>query len=370
MLGVTIGATSVQKVDIGATAAIGTFNRNAVAFTESVKQLNDAAKLISKDQLSVIRARKLLLNCRLYYKRMSFFTSYFFSSETKLFNSPPKYEVEEPELELEEPMGLQQIETLLFDKKVVDNKPQLLAQIDALLTSAEVLPSLLYQFKANDRQILESQRLELIRMAALYISGYDAPLLKSGITETLVASRAMQATLEPYCLEDIRTGYLLAQTLNNSITYLASHQDFQTFDRMAYLTRFNIPLQRQLNALTQSLNLKLNTTAYVNYSVGNMFRPGFLKRFDSIPADQRTGLITLGKSLFFERSLSGNLQVSCSTCHRPALYFTDGKMRSPSIMRDSVLNQYTNVNVCRISTCTILGWPGTRYGRADQKCNI
>ncbi|WPU93185.1 cytochrome c peroxidase [Mucilaginibacter sabulilitoris] len=341
LLAMLISATASYKEDVGATATIETFRKNALSFTTSVTELNAAIKAIDKDKLSITQARKCLLNCRLSYKNIAFFTSYFFPSETKLYNAPPKYEVEEPELELEEPMGLQQIEALLFDADVVAHKPELLAQTDALYTSAKDLPSLLYQFKADDRQILESLRLELIRMAALYISGYDAPSLKSGITEALQASRALQVTLQPYCLSGNQAGHLLAQTLNNSIVYLSAHQNFDAFDRMAYLTRFNLPLQQQLGALIQSLHLELNTTAYLNYGAGNMFRPGFLNRWDSIPPVQRKDLAALGKRLFFDRSLSGNQQVSCSTCHRPEQYFTDGKFRSPAMMRDSILKRNT-----------------------------
>lgn len=37
--------------------------------------------------------------------------------------------------------------------------------------------------------------------------------------------------------------------------------------------------------------------------------------------------IALGRALFFETRLSGNGKVSCATCHRPGLLFTDGKAR-------------------------------------------
>jgi cytochrome c peroxidase len=341
MLLVLISATAFHKEDIGATATTAAFNENAKVFAASVKELSNAAKLISKEPLTISQAQKCLVNCRLRYKRISFFSSYFFPSETKLYNAPAKYEVEEPELELEEPMGLQQIEVLLFKNDVFAHKAELLAHVDALYTSAIDLPSLLYQFKANDKQILESLRLELIRIAALYISGYDAPLLKSGIAETLEASRALKITLKPYCVSGNQTGSLLMQTLNNSIEYLAANQNFIGFNRMAYLRRFNLPLQQQLGTLIRSLHLELNTTAYINYAAGNMFRPGFLNNWDGIPAKQRQDYIALGKRLFFSRSLSGNLKVSCSTCHRPELYFTDGKVRSSSIMPDSIVKRNT-----------------------------
>ena len=37
--------------------------------------------------------------------------------------------------------------------------------------------------------------------------------------------------------------------------------------------------------------------------------------------------ILLGETLFFETMLSSGRQRSCSTCHKPELYFTDGFSR-------------------------------------------
>lgn len=37
--------------------------------------------------------------------------------------------------------------------------------------------------------------------------------------------------------------------------------------------------------------------------------------------------VALGKELFFDDALSGNFRRSCSTCHKPELYFTDGFSR-------------------------------------------
>ena len=47
------------------------------------------------------------------------------------------------------------------------------------------------------------------------------------------------------------------------------------------------------------------------------------------PADNPTTLekVRLGKQLFFESALSGGGRRSCSTCHKPELYFTDGFSR-------------------------------------------
>lgn len=335
---VLLSVSAFEQADIGARQATVNFKKDALAFTAAIEQFNGAVKAMD-DPAGIARAKARLLDCRLAFKQIAYFTAYFFPSETKMYNGPAKYEVEEPELELEEPMGLQQIEALLFADDALMNRAALLVQTDALYTSAKDLPALLFGFKANDRQVLESLRLELIRMATLYISGYDAPLLKSGIAETLEASRIMRRTLALYLRSP--EDDTLAATLQAAIDYLAAHPDFDGFDRLTYLTRFNLPLQQQLGAFISSRHLELNTTAYLNYEAINSFRPGFLRRWDSIPELQRASLAALGKRLFFDPALSGNMRVSCGSCHQPEKYFTDGRFRSPSLVHGSGLKRNT-----------------------------
>ena len=46
---------------------------------------------------------------------------------------------------------------------------------------------------------------------------------------------------------------------------------------------------------------------------------------DNLPTPEK---VALGKALFFDDILSGNFRRSCSTCHNPELYFTDGFSRA------------------------------------------
>jgi cytochrome c peroxidase len=54
--------------------------------------------------------------------------------------------------------------------------------------------------------------------------------------------------------------------------------------------------------------------------------PDASNRFDADPAS-----IEFGHRLFFDAALGANDHVACSTCHDPARYFTDGRVRSQAI---------------------------------------
>ncbi len=75
---------------------------------------------------------------------------------------------------------------------------------------------------------------------------------------------------------------------------------------------------------------------------------------DSLTIDTRSpaadpkdeGLAKLGHAFFFDPGFSANGQISCASCHNPALSFTDGKQRSQGLS-STKMNAPTLVNVTR-----------------------
>lgn len=334
---------SERKSHIGIDAALEFYAEETALFVKALENLDRVIRDMNADTAGILKARNALSICRLKYKRIEFFTSYFFPSETRFYNAAPKFEVEEPTLELVEPMGLQQMETLLFDPDVLANKAVLLAHSEVLISSAKILPTLLYGFEANDRQILESIRLQLIRMSVLSISGYDAPLLKTGIAEVAESTEALKGVLKPYLASPSEESKRVDGLLTGSLKYLKAHPDFDSFNRMEYLTEFALPLQKHFAAFVKEQNLELNTTAFLNYDSGHIYSPNAIKSFIDNGADSsaNTALISLGEKLFFDKSLSGTLAVSCGSCHQPDKYFADLLPRSPSLIPDSTLKRNT-----------------------------
>jgi len=169
-------------------AAVDFFKTESKLFATSTSNLEIAIKAINNNTPQTIEDAKIALRkCRIHYKRIEFFLTYFFPQAAWVYNSPAKYEIEEPSMEYQEPVGFQVIEGFLYAKDVASKKRELLQQTEVLISSASDLNSLLYNFQANDKQLLESLRLELIRIISLNITGYDAPLLKSGIDESFAS---------------------------------------------------------------------------------------------------------------------------------------------------------------------------------------
>ncbi len=333
-----LGLTRVDPAERHAGPGVGAMRPAFRDFYRSTTDLTVALNRIGDhDPVSVLRARRALIECRLNYKRIEYFLEYFFRSSAVIYNHPAKYEVEEPYAEFEEPRGLQVIEALLFEKKVFVVKDQLLQQATAVNESASDLGALLYDFTMDDAQLLESLRIELIRVMTLDISGYDAPRLKSGIAEAYEALRSMQVALQPYMGD--RRADSVRFYLDEALDRLRGNRDFDRFDRMGFLTEAALPLQHYLGLLIKGLGCELHTVPALNYTAQNLFaRDAFDQRAFPAPgivADKNSSvtagsdsLVKLGRRLFFEKALSGNYSRSCATCHQPGQYFTDGVAKS------------------------------------------
>jgi cytochrome c peroxidase len=236
-------------------------------------------------------------------------------------------------MEYQSPVGLQLIESLLYEPKV--DKRQLLLQAQAVESSAADLPALLYDLRADDRQLLASLDVQLIRIMALDITGYEAPFLKTGIRESAWALQSLSFQLQPYLRPGEPTSDSLRSLLDKAIAITSASPSFDTFDRLSFLTTAALPLQRQLRLFIRQKGWQLSTSKVLNENAPDLFSPDALLPGQFPGAQQETpaqpsspadpaSLVKLGEKLFSDSSLSGTGHKSCASCHNPGKMFTDG----------------------------------------------
>jgi cytochrome c peroxidase len=304
----------------GVQTAVDYFKKESEAFSSSCTALHLAVTTCkTRDQLD--EPRKALLECRLRYKYIESFLEYFFRSSSTIYNRAPKFETEDGSMEYQSPVGLQVIESMLYDTAI--DERALLQQVDAVESAAADLPALLYGLRADDRQELESLRVELIRIMALDITGYEAPLLKTGIVESRAAMLSFAYQLQPYLLAGDKQSDSVRFYLDKALGLLKAG-DFDGFDRLGFMREAMLPLQKQLGWLIRERGLELNTTKTLNYSADNLFSVDALL-VDKFPGGRTpsAAMLRLGRALFSETRLSGNGSKSCASCHNPAKAFTD-----------------------------------------------
>jgi len=306
-------------------------------FTLAVHTLRGAIDHINpSDPSSIQPVIAALRSCRIQYKKISFFLDYFYPQQEKLFNAPAKKEVEEPSMEVEEPQSLQQIESILFSPNPQLNKTLLENLILVLDESATDLIPLYAGFQATGAQMMESLQLELIRIMTLYITGYDAPELKTGIQESRAALESIQRVTDIFFNHPKTEHTILDSLLSSAIRYTRV-SDFDHFNRLTFLKYYMLPIGEQLDQYMRMNGWKLSGTQAFKFTAGNLFRNEVNNGIHT-PADT---MADLGRTLFFEKALSGNNARSCASCHQPDKYFTDGLVANQKMNGDSRLRRNT-----------------------------
>lgn len=339
-LALTAPSTSSPAVE----RAVVYFGTTADSFARAAAVLQTCVQRIGNDTTAVTDARQALRECRLYYKRIEFFLTYFFFSESMVYNAPPKYEIEEPYMEYQHPAGMQLIEALLYETDVAAHKKELQEQAELISSSARDIKGLLYGFSATDARLLESMRLELVRIIALHISGYDAPLLKSGIAEAEQALLSFQYHLQPFVHGNNAYSDSAARYVQGALDYVHNHTaSFDSFDRLGFLTDYMLPLQTYFGKCIEQGNRLLQTAPSLNYQASHLFSADALHitAFGGVADTASEALVLLGRELFFETALSGNNRRSCASCHQPDRYFADALDRSQSFNGSDVLKRNT-----------------------------
>jgi len=313
-------------------------NRQTIVFAQTVHLLSDqVSRLDSGNTQTILSTKTSLVNCRIQYKKISFFLDYFYPQAGRLYNGPAKKELEEPFLESDEPQGLQQIEADLFDPHPVRKKRDMENLVLVMRESASDLLPVYQTLSITVPQMMEGLHLELIRIMSLYITGYDAPFLKTGIHEAASSLATMDSVLNIYSFVSKWKDPALEVSLKNAEDYLKENSEFNSFNRLVFLTGYALPLEEILAKYIRENGWELKTVKLLDYRAGNLFQKEVLpnKNFQSAE------MIALGKALFSEKALSGDGSRSCATCHQPTKYFTDQLSRNQSLINHKDLKRNT-----------------------------
>ncbi len=94
--------------------------------------------------------------------------------------------------------------------------------------------------------------------------------------------------------------------------------------------------------------------------------PSYFGHRYQIPADNPTTEegVQLGRHLFYEKELSANRKISCSTCHQQELAFTDGQVFSRGV--DGTLTKRNAMSLANLLWVRDFFWDGRVSGLEEQ----
>lgn len=279
-------------------------------------------------------------NARKAYKKIEWLAEYYNPFTVKYINGPALEEVELEEKNVViQPEGFQVLEELLFPSYDVTQRVEVLHQAKVLASNIGRLQQVASNLQTTDAHIFDALRLEVFRILALGISGFDSPIAHNSIPEASSSLEGLQSYYALYAKRlqnrDKQLHQELHKLFEQSQQFLSQASDFDSFDRMTFITHFLNPLSEQLLRAQEQLGFipfteprAIRADAKTLFAE-NIFNPDYFT--PGTEAYSNHNKITLGRRLFFDGILSGSGNRSCATCHNPSKAFTDGLPKSNAV---------------------------------------
>lgn len=308
--------------------------------TELQNLINDSLLTEVKQQKNLPLIKKHFLKCRNQYKKVEYFTEYFYYTTARLVNGAPIAEIELGENMLIPPAGFQVIEGLLYGELNKKNYERLINEITGLNVPINRMLMLNSELNNNDAQIFDALRLEVFRITTLGLSGFDTPASQQALPETATSLKNIASILSIYG----EVPQTLSDKINQSIAYL-DEKKFINFNQIDFITNYLQPLSAQINNFRIKLKIKaLTSESPLNINVTSFFQKNAFN-INSFLGNQTLyqtpNKITLGKILFNDAILSKRGNTSCASCHHANKAFTDGLSTAKSLTTGKNLTRNT-----------------------------
>ncbi|WP_022826022.1 cytochrome-c peroxidase [Hymenobacter norwichensis] len=281
--------------------------------------------------------------CRRQYKQLEFAIEYYYPHAAGRINGAalPETEPGEPG-EVIPPSGFQVLEEYVYaapDSR--SNRDLVHQEIDNLLFQVRQLEQQEPYLAFSNEAVFDALRLNLYRLAAKGVSGFDSPAAHASLPE---AAATLQATREVLALYEV-PATLTTQLRRCEAAVAIPNLDFNSFDRARFFVRYFNPALAALHQTQQQLRIpfvrerRAVRPEAASFFVADAFNASFFAPADA--AAPTPAVLALGEALFKEPVLSGKAGRSCISCHASNRAYTDGLRVNSSLLTDTGLERNT-----------------------------
>ena len=282
--------------------------------------------------------------CRFLYKQTEGITEYYFQGLTKRINGPALPDVKPEDGQVWPPHGLQVMEQFLYSNYHDSMAINLSNAIKVLATDLRFIKASMVHNTILPQHAAEIIQHQLIRIATLGISGFDAPLSKLSLPEAGCSLQGVQDFYLAY-FGDSSYPPALRQLVEKAQRYIVVNSSFDNFNRLHFITTHLAPLSDALFAYSvkgpqaNSLMVKPFSGTLGDLVKGKGFDADYYASYSN--AKNNVAKTALGQKLFYDVNLSMSGTLSCAGCHKPGLYFTDGKNKAAGNVHGKALLRNT-----------------------------
>jgi cytochrome c peroxidase len=308
---------------------------------KEVDLLNDQLTILEKniDNKEVLATLKNdFTTCRFIYKKIEPFVEYFFQGLHKRINGPALPDVKTDDNQVWPPHGFQVIEQLLYDNYDTTKNKGLLTELSILKSDISYVSINIDVMNISPMYFAELLQHQVIRIGTMGITGFDAPLSKLSLPEVVEALKGIHELI-------ILNGRNVPDSIfTNSIKYVEANNNFDSFDRLYFIKHYLMPLSDAIDVIYKN-DLVTNTISrpftgsFSSLLKGNAFNADYFTNY--AVSQTNSYKVDLGKKLFYDTRLSKLNNISCGSCHKPELYFTDGLPKAKNFVHGGKLARNT-----------------------------
>ena len=275
---------------------------------------------------------------RLSYKKIEWAVEYFTPDPARFINGPALDELEVAENTFLPPSGFQVIEELIFPNYPIENKTKLIRSLKILNGNLKQIQQHFGAITISNSHILDASKMEVNRILALGITGFDSPIALQSIPEaknSLSSIGNLLSKMNFSTPESVKCEKEITAIIAKASNYCDLNTDFNNFDRVYFIKNYLNPISKKLVTF-QKINKieKTNRNSVVNPNTATIFEKDAFNVNAFIPSEEyryTEEKAMLGKKLFYENSFSNNQTRNCSSCHNPEKAFTDGLKTNQSL---------------------------------------
>ena len=290
--------------------------------------LKNTDTLVEKDKLKALFAAS-----RKSYKKVEPFVEYYFQGLTRRINGPALPEIKTDDNMINDPSGFQVIEEIIYSDTV--DLEDLKKQTKILTTDLLFIKNTMKEMPIQEHHFYELIQHQIIRIAALGITGFDSPVSFQSIQEAAFTLDGINEWYLLYCnIKGKKVNQQLTSLFKNAIVYAQKNNNFNEFNRLEFiknhLMSISVCFEKDFTSdLANMPDINKNKVFYgtlSNLMQGKKLNPDAFSPFSETASTNEKK--ELGKILFNDASLSKNNNISCASCHIASKAFTDGKVTS------------------------------------------
>jgi cytochrome c peroxidase len=288
--------------------------------------------------------KSIFVSSRKSYKKLEPIIEYYYQGLSRRINGPALPEIKTDDNIVNDATGFQVIEEIIYSDSL--DLVELNKQAKILTTDLLFVKKTIQDMPMQDHHFYEMMQHQIIRIAALGITGFDSPVAFESIQEAGYALEGIREWYNAYCKsKNKKAQQSIIVEINKAISYTENNKNFNSFNRLLFIKNNLMPLSKIWEddfktVIAASSNLTQGKVFYgtlENLMQGKKLNPDAFSPYSETASTPQK--VALGKLLFNDVSLSKNNTISCATCHNENKAFTDGKVTSVTNIHNNIVKR-------------------------------